>query len=742
MRVIPHETKVSLVKVYLANPDLSYQAVADQGGCSASGLHNWVTEFETNDGVIKEAQIGGFRWSSELPQFHCEICQLIYQLGHCISNPKLAEALNQHYSIDVKPETVRQYRLKHDLPHNCKDKGKKSGDWAKIEAVIDENGQIRPSARAQVEAGLVVKDTAEQAGKHYSNRFRTKMVYKVVKDGMSVKAVSKKYDVDGKTIYYWVGQYKKEGRLTRKKRAKNRVKFVLSDYPLLEAARSYPELHCYALKIWLENNHQLNCSVKRIQDYLLSHHIKRPLGDKKSAQKILSSAAPEHYIIAECAKNDASDVPMSSSWKVRLKWLKDGIPWRVKAKLVTEVISYWKTFRQCFGSIKDHRDGHKKAGATVVMLFVILLSVMVAAGTTANVVRFVTSQRLKWLRVIVGEEAIDKFPSETSIQRITRYIDVQDLGQCAIEFTKLRREQLGLPMTGLTIAWDMKTSRGSKDGPDSDYLYTATYMDHQTRETLALVPTGRLAKETKTLLDTIDAELVPIKGNMLTADALHGKPIVAEMVTKHGGDYFLPVKEKQKILPYCHLVFETYDGYHYDKLQQQDQKRPSTTRTCIVSRVPEYVRSQNPEWKNLQTIIFYKVVDPTRPKQNKKSKTSKKYHQDDSECLTYRVFLSSRTLTAEMAIQIIREHWGIEENHNILDVTMGEDHHQARKDNAALVWAIMKRLGLNELFRSRGKEPISGAMNYSHSCIWHLFAQLTQFHKKYPQYAKHFDFKK
>ena len=737
MRVIPLATKYSLVEKYLSDPALSLQTIADQGEVSASGLRNWVQEFQTNNGVIKEARIGGYRWSRELEKFHCEICQLIAQFGHCVSNRKLAAALLRFHGLEVRPETLRLYRIKHNLPYNCKDKGKKGGNWKHITAVIDNQGQIRPAARAAIEAGLLANVGVVQDGKQYPNAFRKKIVYKVVKENLSVKEVCVRYDVDAKTVYYWIGQYKKTGRLTRKKRAKNQLTFFLPDYPVLEAARSYPELTCYALKLWLQQHHQLNCSVKRIQEYLLTHHISRPLGDKKSAQKALSTAAPDHYIISEYAKQEAQEESKSSSWLTQLKWLNDDIPWRVKVKLMKAMLSYWQSFRHCFGGIKDPRTGHKKAGSVVVILFVVLLSIMVAAGSAANVVRFGTNQRLKWLRVIVGQDAINKIPSEGAIQRLVRNIDGQELGLSAIQFTMLRRKQLNLPMRGLTIAWDAKTSRGSKDGPNSDYLHTATYMDHQTRETLAVVPTGRLAKETQTLLDTIAAETIPIKDNMITADALHGKPVVAEAVTKHGGDYFLAIKGTKRLLEDCHMVFDTYD--EYDRHQQRDQKRPSTVRSCTVQLVPEVVRNRYPEWKNWQTIIYYMVEDPTRAT-NKKIKKYTNYYEDK---LPYtRMFVSSKRLSAAEAIQIIREHWGIEENHHILDVTMKEDHHQARKENAALVWAIMKRLGLNELLRSRGKESIYGAMNYSHSCIWHLFAQLTQFHLKYPQYAKYFGFNK
>ena len=738
MRVISLEDKTAWVKQYLTNPDLSYQAIANQVGCSATGLRNWVFEFQNNNGVIGEAQIGGFRWSLGFEAIHCEICQLIFQLGHQVSNPKLATAVNERYSIDASTEAMRSYRIKHNLPRNCKDKGKQGGDWAKVTEVIDENGEIRPTARADFEAKLLTTASDDRDGKHYSAVFRKKVVYKVINGELSVKEACEKFDLYDKTLYYWISLYKKEGRLTRKKRAKNRLTFDLADYPILAMARSYPELSCYALKIWLMENNQLNCSVKRIQEHLTSHHVKRPLGTKPLAEKQLASIAKELYSVEELAKVEQPiDVELSSQ-DHPLMQLNDDLPLRVKALLVKEVIKYWKLFHQCFGKLTDHRTGHKKAGALVSMLFIVLLSILVSAGTAANVVRFGTNQRLKWIRPMMREDALESTPGEVTIQRMMRGIDCEELRQCAIQFTRRRREQLDLPMTGITIAWDAKTCRGSLDGPDSDYLHTATYMDHQTRETLAIFPTGRLAKERQSLLDTIASGQIPIKGNMITADALHGKPIVTQTICRYGGDYLLAVKEPNIIAQQSRDLPDILPETAFDEVQEQDHKRPSTKRRCQVWNVQDWFGNRHKQWANLQTIIFYTVEDPTR--ENKK-KRSKKTNHDQTDFASTRIFLSSRRLTASEAIKIIRSHWGIEENHYLLDVDMKEDHHQARKDNAPFVWAIMKRLGLNELFRSRGKEPISGAMNYSQGCIWHLFAQLTQFHLKYPKYAKYFDFK-
>ena len=736
MRVISREDKETWVKMYLENPDLSLKAIADQADCSSSGLHNWVQEFQTNDGVIGEAQIGGYRWSKGLEAIHCELCQLIFQHGHTVSNPILAQAINELYSIDVSAEVVRQYRIKYNLPYNRKDKGKKGGDWAKITEVIDDNGQIRPLARARVESELLLHLPEVRGKKHYPSAIRRTVVYKI-KNGMSVKEASETFDVNIKIIYKWLKLYDTEGRLTRKKRAKNRVFFDLADYPVLAMARSYPELSCNALKLWLLQNHQLKCSVQQIKDHLTKHHVNRPIGTKKSAEKLFASVTPDHYTLTTFAELESQADAESSSLVARLKRSEDGLPWRLKFKLMKETTNYWQTFRVHFAGMKDPRQGPARSGPMITLLFLILLSAMVFAGSAANVVRFATTKRLKWLRPILAEESIDKVPRNGTFQRLMQELDSEDFGLRAIQFTLCRREQLGLPMTGLTFAWDMKTSRGSKDGPDSDYLHTASMMEHQSRDTLAVFPTGRLYKEVNTLVKTVKTGSIPVKGNMITADALYGKAVVANAIVEQGGDYFLAVRGNQAMVEDCHLLEDMLHGNYDSYCQQQDDKRPNTTRTCYVFAVNEWVKHRQRNWKNFQTVIFYKVEDPTRPKKRKKPK---KANQEPTKMDSYRIFVSSRRLTAEEAIATIRNHWGIEENHQILDVDMREDAHQARKGNAALNWAIIKRLVLNELMRSRTKEPISGAMTYSQGCIWNLLAQLTQFHLKYPKYAKYFDF--
>ena len=61
-------------------------------------------------------------------------------------------------------------------------------------------GEIRPSARQQVEAGLLKRSAEDQAGKQYSPQQRTNVMHDIITKGMSVKEAATKHDVNEKAI--------------------------------------------------------------------------------------------------------------------------------------------------------------------------------------------------------------------------------------------------------------------------------------------------------------------------------------------------------------------------------------------------------------------------------------------------------------------------------------------------------------------------------------------------------------
>ena len=76
--------------------------------------------------------------------------------------------------------------------------------------------------------------------------------------------------------------------------------------------------------------------------------------------------------------------------------------------------------------------------------------------------------------------------------------------------------------------------------------------------------------------------------------------------------------------------------------------------------------------------------------------------------LEYCSYISSKELTAEQAASAVREHWGIESMHWVLDVSMNEDTCQIYKDHGAENLACLRYMSLNMLQEESTKLSIVG----------------------------------
>lgn len=76
--------------------------------------------------------------------------------------------------------------------------------------------------------------------------------------------------------------------------------------------------------------------------------------------------------------------------------------------------------------------------------------------------------------------------------------------------------------------------------------------------------------------------------------------------------------------------------------------------------------------------------------------------------LEYRYYISSKELSSTKAGQAVREHWGIESMHWVLDVTMDEDNCQIYKDHGAENLSCLRHISLNMLRAEATKLSIIG----------------------------------
>jgi len=130
---------------------------------------------------------------------------------------------------------------------------------------------------------------------------------------------------------------------------------------------------------------------------------------------------------------------------------------------------------------------------------------------------------------------------KATYSRIFRRIDVQDFEARVAQWIQGRLRPGEAPL----IAIDGKTLRGSRDGETPGQHLVAAYAP----DVKAVV--GQLRVDAKTNEHKAALELlgiVPVKGKVVTGDAMFTHRDVCRKVIDGGGDYVLPVKDNQPTL--------------------------------------------------------------------------------------------------------------------------------------------------------------------------------------------------
>ena len=175
--------------------------------------------------------------------------------------------------------------------------------------------------------------------------------------------------------------------------------------------------------------------------------------------------------------------------------------------------------------------------------------------------------------------------------------------------------------------------------------------------------------------------MLTLKGTIVTADALNCQREIARQIVDQGGDYALALKGNQGTL-------------HDDVRRFLDDPRSGTTtaapvvdgdhgrietRTATVATDIGWLQEHH-KWPGLAAVGKVVRVRETTDK----TTTETAY------------YLLSTALSAERLNQVVRAHWGVENQlHWRLDVVMNEDHDRTRLDNAPHNLAVLRHMALN-----------------------------------------------
>jgi len=337
------------------------------------------------------------------------------------------------------------------------------------------------------------------------------------------------------------------------------------------------------------------------------------------------------------------------------------------------------TLMEAFAQVKDHRRGPAVRYDLKEMIVMTICAVLCGCDDWVDVADWCEEEE-GWLKTFLV--LAKGTPSHDTFGEVFRILDAKMFENC---FRQWIASLVGVAKG--VVAFDGKTVRGSKDGPNTALHMVSAYA---TELGVSLGQEGSAGKGNelaaiKALLDTL-----VLKGCIVTLDALGCQTEVAEKIVAQGGDYVLAVKDNQKNLSEAIVeFFATAEAFDFRNLDVQkrvwvdkDHGRLETRRAVWVADVSWMDKPMREAWKKLG------AVGMIESEQEIKGKIS----------VERRYFIvSSGVKTVEQFAHAARAHWGVEAMHWVLDVTFREDHCRVRKGHAARNLSAIRKFALSAL---------------------------------------------
>lgn len=236
--------------------------------------------------------------------------------------------------------------------------------------------------------------------------------------------------------------------------------------------------------------------------------------------------------------------------------------------------------------------------------------------------------------------------------------------------------------------------------------------------TEAGVSLGQIKVEDKSNEITAIPQLIDelcIRGNTFTIDAMGCQKEIAKKIIEREGDYILVVKDNQRSLR--NQIQQVMPGeiaknkaIRFDKAQSSERNRSRTeTRTCYCCAEAIRLGPISEHWKGMQSFGY---IDSTRKVKGQKKPT-----------LERRYFISSLKMDAKRIMEMLRNHWKIEnELHWQLDVNFHEDYTR-KKNVAAQNFSLLAKIALAALKNNKRKKPINRkrkVAGWDNEYLWEL----------------------
>lgn len=330
-----------------------------------------------------------------------------------------------------------------------------------------------------------------------------------------------------------------------------------------------------------------------------------------------------------------------------------------------------------FASIPDPRMDRRKRHKLSDIFFITLCAAICGADDWASIEQFGKAKE-KWFTAVLDLK--HGIPSHDTFGRVFALIDTQRFSECFSRWVADLTDLSG----GEIIAIDGKCLRRSLDSAsDKAAIYMVSAWASQNQLVL-----GQQRVDDKSNEITAIPKLLMqlnITGAVVTIDAMGCQTAIAQQIVDQGADYLLSLKGNQGTLHQdVKLFFESantcppvghtrYDGGH---------GRIETRIVRATSNI-QWLKKDHSHWLKLTSIIAVTAIRECKDKTTEET----------------RYFISSMDASnPERLGQIVRAHWGIENNlHWVLDYAFREDDQRMRSGNSDANMAVIRHIALNLL---------------------------------------------
>jgi predicted transposase YbfD/YdcC len=328
--------------------------------------------------------------------------------------------------------------------------------------------------------------------------------------------------------------------------------------------------------------------------------------------------------------------------------------------------------------LADDRDNRGKRHALAFVVAGVVLAILSGRSKVSSIFRY-QRNRIEWLREVTQHPEASVI-SRAHLPRLLARLDWAGLNTLIEQHFGVQVERSA---TEDWTAIDGKVLRGTLASGDKQSVVLA--VRHGSRTLLAQAPmTGRKASEIPVVRDLLkESEL---ERHKVTLDAHHCNPTTTAQIHQAGGQYVIQVKANQPILfEQCQDLAATAVplGSHEESDKGHGRLTTREGRCFDLSGL-----SLAPRWSDsgLHTLVVIQRETVTLATPKATSETA--------------YYLSNQALSRDpqgQAMELtraIREHWHVESDNWIRDVTLNEDHVKTNSANQAQILGSLRSLAM------------------------------------------------